>query len=317
MPVDPLRPGYAALTRFAASGNVSRFRAEGSVGVPTLCRVHHSPLGRVTVLELTRSGAPHAHSHPHLLLKLGGADGCFDVDGSVYALTDTQAILVNSWQPHAYRHAAGAPSALVLAVYFAPRASSAAASAGSLRFAANCMQVTHCARASAEAIAHELDRFSTCDARSVEDSLRVLLDTTPGVRDEATSSHGDSATAPARARPDRRVARCMAFMREHLAAREDLGELGARFGLSRPHLFHLFRRSTQLTPAMYWNTLRMEFAIDRLARRDGTVGRLAHDLGFTDPGNFTRFFRAIQGVAPSDYREAALKASRPAQSAIL
>lgn len=103
----------------------------------------------------------------------------------------------------------------------------------------------------------------------------------------------------------------MEYMRAHLDAREDLRELGARFGLSRPHLFHLFRQSTQVTPAMYWNTLRMEFAVTHLARRDASVGRLAQDLGFSDQSNFTRFFHAIQGVAPRDYHAAALGTTRP------
>jgi AraC-like DNA-binding protein len=168
-------------------------------------------------------------------------------------------------------------------------------------------------RASAEAIVRELDRFSRGDARTVDEGLRALLEAAPTEWDEAPAQ----AAAPGAPRLDRRVARCMEYMRAHLDAREDLREVGARFGLSRPHLFHLFRQSTRLTPAMYWNTLRMEFAVNRLARRDASVGRLAQDLGFSDPGNFTRFFQAIQGVAPSDYHAAALGTSRPAQSAVL
>lgn len=283
------------------------------------CRVHHSPLGRVTVLELTRSGAAHAHSHPHLLLKLAGTDGCFEVDGRPYALTGAQAILVNSWTPHAYRHAEGARPVFVLAVYLDPRAGFAAGagSAALLRFAASSMPVTRAVRAAAEAIVHELDRFSRCDGRTVDEGLRALLAAAPTERDESPAASGRPAHVPGTTCFDRRVARCIEYMREHLDAREDLREVGARFGLSRPHLFHLFRQSTRLTPAMYWNTLRMEFAVNRLARRDASVGRLAQDLGFSDPGNFTRFFHAIQGVAPSDYHAAALGTSRPAQTAVL
>ncbi len=268
------------------------------------------------MLELTRSGAAHAHSQPHLLLKLAGSDGCFEVDGRPYALTDAQAILVNSWEPHAYRHAEGARPTFLLAVYLDPRAGFAAGGRGAaLRFAENCMPITREVRAPAEAIVRELDRFTRCDARTVDDGLRALLDAAPTEWGGAPAERGRPAAAPSTPRLDRRVARCMAYMGEHLDAREDLRELGARFGLSRPHLFHLFRQSTRLTPAMYWNTLRMEFAVTRLARRDASVGLLAQDLGFSDPGNFTRFFQAIQGVAPSDYHAAALGTSQPAPSA--
>jgi AraC family transcriptional regulator len=280
------------------------------------CRVHHTLLGRVTVLELTRSGAAHAHSHPHLLLKLAGSDGWFEVGGHPHALTDAQAILVNSWEPHAYRHAEGTRPTFVLAVYLDPRAGSASGATGGMtRFAASCMPVTRAVRSPAEAIVRELDRFSSCDARAVDEGLRALLDAAPTEWDSAPAGSGRPAPAPSELHLDRRVTRCMAYMSEHLDAREDLRELGARFGLSRPHLFHLFRQSTRLTPAMYWNTLRMEFAVTRLARRDASVGRLAQDLGFSDPGNFTRFFHAIQGVAPSDYHAAALGTSRPTPTA--
>lgn len=278
------------------------------------CRVHHSLLGRVTVLELTRSGAAHAHSHPHLLLKLAGADSCFEVGGSPYALTDTQAILVNSWEPHAYRHAEGARPTFVLAVYLDPRAEPA--SSATLRFAASSMPITRAVRSPAEAIVRELDRFSRCDARTVESALRALLDAAPTEWSNVPAECGRPSLALGRSRLDRRVARCMEYMREHLDAREDLRELGARFGLSRPHLFHLFRQATQVTPGMYWNTLRMEFAVTRLARSDASVGRLAQDLGFSDQSNFTRFFHAIQGVAPSDYHAAALGTTRPSGTVV-
>jgi AraC-like DNA-binding protein len=298
-----VRPALGGLAEIFRSGE----------RVAKSCRVHHSVLGRVTVLELTRSGAAHAHSHPHLLLKLGGADGCFEVGGEPCALTDAQAILVNSWEPHAYRHADGARSTFVLAVYLDPCMGVASGAAGGMvRFASSCMPITRAVRSPAEAIVRELDRFSRCDARAVEEGLRALLDAAPTEWTGPPAGTGRPASAPGGARLDRRVARCMEYMSEHLAVREDLGEVGARFGLSRPHLFHLFRQSTRLTPAMYWNTLRMEFAVTRLARRDASVGRLAQDLGFSDPGNFTRFFHAIQGVAPSDYHAAALGTSRPA-----
>lgn len=271
------------------------------------CRVHHSRLGRVTVLELTRSGAAHAHSRPHLLIKLAGADGCFEVGGRPYSLTDAQAILVNSWEPHAYRHADGDRATVVLAIYVDELAGVGHQPASrSLRFAANCMAITDRVRIPVEAIARELDRFSRCDAAAVEDALRALLGQAPAEWDDPRSRGARPARARSEPGLDRRVARCMQYMREHLDARADLRVLGARFGLSRPHLFHLFRQFAQITPVMYWNTLRMEFAVNRLARRETSVSRLAQDLGFTDQSNFARFFRAIQGVAPRDYHAAAL-----------
>jgi AraC-like DNA-binding protein len=60
----------------------------------------------------------------------------------------------------------------------------------------------------------------------------------------------------------------------------------------------------------------MEFAVTHLARSEASVGRLAQDLGFSDQSNFTRFFHAIQGVAPSDYHAAALGTTRPSRTVV-
>ena len=64
-----------------------------------------------------------------------------------------------------------------------------------------------------------------------------------------------------------------------------------------------------LTPNVYWNTLRMEEALRQLRNSEQPLTALACDLGFTTQGNFTRFFRDHAGVPPTLYREAARTAA--------
>ena len=78
-------------------------------------------------------------------------------------------------------------------------------------------------------------------------------------------------------------------------------------GLSRAHLFRLFHGAMQITPALYFNVLRMESAIDALARGTQSITEVSDRLGFAAPSHFTRFFRNNQGVTPTEYRR--LKAS--------
>ena len=80
--------------------------------------------------------------------------------------------------------------------------------------------------------------------------------------------------------------------------------LRAAWDLSRPHFFALFKEQTNLTPNVYWNTLRMEEAVRQLQSQDSLIS-VACNLGFTTPGNFSRFFRDHAGVPPTLYREAA------------
>lgn len=73
--------------------------------------------GRVILLDIDRPVTAHAHPHCHVIIKIAGADSSFEVDGRVYPLTDETMVVVNAWEPHAYPLQAGAPRALVLALY--------------------------------------------------------------------------------------------------------------------------------------------------------------------------------------------------------
>ena len=76
-------------------------------------------------------------------------------------------------------------------------------------------------------------------------------------------------------------------------------------GLSRPHFFKLFKENVGLTPNIYFNTLRMEAAIDSLVNTGDAVTSIGLNLGFSSQASFSRFFASNVGISPSDYRRVA------------
>ena len=104
--------------------------------------------------------------------------------------------------------------------------------------------------------------------------------------------------------PDSRIQRALNHISEHLDQALDADRLAASAHLSRAQFFVRFRRCTGMMPHVYVNTLRAETACLQLAQVDErtSLGRLAEDLGFSDQGHFTRFFRGQIGVTPSEYR---------------
>ena len=86
-------------------------------------------------------------------------------------------------------------------------------------------------------------------------------------------------------------------------------EVARSVGLSRPHFFMLFKDQMNLTPNVYWNTLRMEEALRQIGNSEESLTCVACNLGFTAQANFTRFFRDHAGVPPTIYREAARTAA--------
>ena len=86
----------------------------------TALRIAHGAFGRVALLDMDRSLVRHAHLQCHVLLKVEGADTQFLVGDRAYPLTDTNAVLVDAWTPHAYVHDPARPRTLILALYVEP-----------------------------------------------------------------------------------------------------------------------------------------------------------------------------------------------------
>jgi AraC-like DNA-binding protein len=93
-------------------------------------------------------------------------------------------------------------------------------------------------------------------------------------------------------------------MREHVGDPISVEDVAGKVGLSRAHFFSLFRDQLNTTPQVFWSAVRVEEAIRRLVRRDEPLTSVALSLGFSSPGNFSRFFREHMGVSPSGFRRA-------------
>lgn len=102
------------------------------------------------------------------------------------------------------------------------------------------------------------------------------------------------------------LGRVTTWMREHLERPVELAELAAATSeLSVFHFARRFRTATGMAPIQYFIHLRMEHACRLLDMSDAPVHLVARQLGYDDPYYFSRLFRKVIGVAPSDYRRLA------------
>ena len=90
----------------------------------------------------------------------------------------------------------------------------------------------------------------------------------------------------ANAMQDFRVRKAIELMKANVCERICFDDVARSVGLSRPHFFALFKEQTNLTPNVYWNTLRMEEALRQLqwSRGAADLGRLQSRLHH--PGQF-------------------------------
>jgi len=268
-------------------------------------RVLQGEFGRVALLDMNRPLVRHAHHHCHMLFKVGGADTAFDVNGTPSPLTDTSVVLVNAWEPHCYHHLADTPRTEILAFYLEPawlaRIDRIFAASNHRNFFADpCVGLDERTRALVQRLAGEV-AFDVLDDPA-EIQARIF-EVTTAVAHRFSNWRGIAPElAPQRAAFDHRIRRSIAHMREHGRHPLNADRLACVAGLSRPRFFELFKACTGLTPNLYASTLLVEGAISRLSGTENAIAGIAAELGFSEQGNFTRFFSQHVGCTPSDYR---------------
>lgn len=81
-----------------------------------------------------------------------------------------------------------------------------------------------------------------------------------------------------------------------------LKDMADQVQLSVYHFSRAFRSSTGLPPYQFILSKRIEFARRLLKERDDTIQDIAFAVGFAEASQFTKHFRKVTGVTPSQYR---------------
>ncbi|MBT9292677.1 AraC family transcriptional regulator [Prosthecodimorpha staleyi] len=264
--------------------------------------VAHGAFGRTCLFGLDRQMVPHAHREGHLIFHVSGPPAQVVVDGQPLPLSPTMATAISPWQPHYFKPIDLRQPTLTLVLYIRPGwfVEASRQASGILRFGRSTVEMsTHLSRLVTET-ARVLAQHRDGDG-GLEDRLGALTQAAFDLTWQWTSPADVGAAEPGRS-CDFRLRRAITLLSEKLGEPIDLAAVSRAAGLSRPHFFKLFREQMGLPPTLFLNALRMERAIDRLARGEETVSEIGFDLGFATPASFSRFFIANGVVPPSAYR---------------
>ena len=91
-------------------------------------------------------------------------------------------------------------------------------------------------------------------------------------------------------------------MRANLHRELTLDELSQSVGLSRSHIFYLFKTETLPPPMQYLKALRMLTACELLRTTDLTIKQVMLEVGIRDESHFVRDFKREYGMTPKQYR---------------
>ena len=98
------------------------------------------------------------------------------------------------------------------------------------------------------------------------------------------------------------VEKAIIYMEEHCFAHITIADIAKNIGLSRSHLFTHFKKITNRSPQEYLSMIRVQKACEFFRNPSVTVTDVASSLGYDDPHSFSRLFKQIMQVTPSEYR---------------
>ena len=74
-------------------------------------------------------------------------------------------------------------------------------------------------------------------------------------------------------------------------------------GLSRVHLYRKVKELTGVTPTDFLRNYRLKQAAALLRQKDCNVNEAAYATGFSSPRYFSKCFKAVYNITPTEYQE--------------
>lgn len=98
------------------------------------------------------------------------------------------------------------------------------------------------------------------------------------------------------------LSRVKNYLDEHYAEKMTLDELAAKFYINKFYMSKIFRETYGTTIIAYLEQLRITKAKNLLRFSDMTVDEIAYRVGLKDANYFSRLFKKVEGMTPSQYR---------------
>ncbi|MGO4107677.1 response regulator transcription factor [Paenibacillus sp. YAF4_2] len=100
-----------------------------------------------------------------------------------------------------------------------------------------------------------------------------------------------------------RIKEILAYIHHHFNQEISIQSLSEKFYLSPTYLSQLFKKEVGENFVEYLSRQRIQYACKLLAETDMTVSQIGEKCGFNDYFYFTRIFKRLNGMTPTQYRE--------------
>ena len=99
------------------------------------------------------------------------------------------------------------------------------------------------------------------------------------------------------------MGRALEYFHRHYMENISIADYARSRGMSVSWFLRCFKQHTRQSPMQYITALRINNAINLLENTNCNVTQIASLVGYENPLYFSRIFRKIKGVSPSQYRK--------------
>lgn len=78
-------------------------------------------------------------------------------------------------------------------------------------------------------------------------------------------------------------------------------ELSEMVGLSRVHLYRKIKKLTGMSVSEFANSVKLRLSLELLKNSGNSISQIAYEVGFSSPSYFTKCFKELFGISPSDF----------------
>ncbi len=286
-----LKDGFAGEIMYVVPRPIlEKARAHPLVNALTPTDIGWFPAARYHYRERP-AGAPE-----HILIYCAKGRGFCEIDGDRHSVSDNQAIIIPKQRPHVYGAANDDPWSIHW-VHFV--GTSGDYYVGQLQKGAYALSIDVAVKASLEAL------FCACRDAFVASFLLPRM-----IYASQTLHHllghlffNNRAFSPLLGSSRfRSIDNTLSFLHQNMSEQLRLADMVQHSGLSKSHFIRLFKEQTGHSPMDYFIQLKMQHACMLLAFREDSIAQIATELGYRDPFYFSRAFRKVIGIAPTDYR---------------
>jgi AraC-like DNA-binding protein len=106
------------------------------------------------------------------------------------------------------------------------------------------------------------------------------------------------------------IQKALEFIKTNYSRPINIKMIAASLGLSRSYLTVLFKERLKMGPQEYLIQFRVERACAFLRNPLLAIGDVARSVGYNDPLAFSKIFKKVKGLSPSQYRQNLILASK-------